>query len=199
LGVLIEETCQEDKANDKSGDVFISEWELFVGVDLDEDGGFGESGDGDHEIPEVVVEVEGLEGDLDLLGGEDGLFEGGDIVQLEGLLEALVDDVVVAEGVAVFGLEVDGVVLGQEVFYIHHAVYIIIEILHHWIKPGKEQINIADKLILLDGVVEHVLSDPVDIEPGVFNEVEVEEAEEVAGVVQFVHCQLVALEGGQDD
>jgi hypothetical protein len=51
----------------------------------------------------------------------------------------------------------------------------------------------------LDGVVEHVLSDPVDIEPGVFNEVEVEEAEEVAGVVQFVHCQLVALEGGQDD
>lgn len=100
-------------------------------MDLDEDGGFGESGDGDHEIPEVVVEVEGLEGDLDLLGGEDGLFEGGDIVQLEGLLEALVDDVVVAEGVAVFGLEVDGVVLGQEVFYIHHAVYIIIEILHH--------------------------------------------------------------------
>lgn len=76
-------------------------------MDLDEDGGFGESGDGDHEIPEVVVEVEGLEGDLDLFGGEDGLFERGDIVKLEGLLEALFDDVVVAEGVAVFGLEVD--------------------------------------------------------------------------------------------
>ncbi len=131
----------------------------------------------------MVVEVEGLEGDLDLFGGEDDLFEGGDIVELEGLLEALVDDVVVAEGVAVFGLEVDGVVLGQEVIDIHHTIYIIIEVPHHMIKPGKELINITDKLILLDGVVEHVLSDPVDIEPGVLDEVEVEEAEEVAGVV----------------
>ena len=111
------------------------------------------------------------------------MFEGGDIVELEGLLEALFDDVVVAEGVAVFGLEVDGVVLGQEVINIHHTIYTIIEIPHHRVKPGKEQINIPYELILLDGVVEHILSDPVDIEPGVLNEIEVEEAEEVAGVV----------------
>jgi hypothetical protein len=111
------------------------------------------------------------------------LFEGGDIVELEGLLEALVDDVVVAESVAVFGLEVDGVVLGQEVISIHHTIYTIIEIPHHRIKPGKEQINIPNELILLYGVVKHVLADPVDIKPGVLNEIEVEEAEEVAGVV----------------
>lgn len=68
-------------------------------------GAFGEGGDWDHEMPEVFVDVEWLEDDLDLLWGEDCPFEGVDVARLEGLSEAVADDILILQSLALFGLQ----------------------------------------------------------------------------------------------
>ena len=67
----------------------------------------------------------------------------------------------------------------KKLIVFHEAIYTLIETFHSFLESVKEGIKILDDEILLNGVVEHVRSCPIDIEIGVFDKVIVEEAYKV--------------------
>lgn len=76
---------------------------------------------------------------------------------------------------------------------IHESIYTLIETFHGFLKSVKENIKILDNEVLLDGIIEHVRSSPINIKISMFNEIIVEETHKVTGVLKLICIDIVDL------
>lgn len=109
----------------------------------------------------------------------------------------MTDNVVVWDLRSFFGLDDDFIFSVEELVMLDEAIHTLIESFHGFLESVKESVEIFDNKVLLDGIVEHIGSCPIDIKIGVFDEVIIEETYKVTGVLKLMSINIVDLKWGE--
>ena len=159
--------------------MFFPQWHFLICINLDNYWALRESSDWCHKMPYMFVNFEGLENNLYFLCWKDGIFYWFEIIDFERLFKTMTDYIIIWKLRSFFSLYNDFIFSVKKLIVFHEAVYTLIETFHSFLESVEEGIKILDNEILLNGVVEHVRSCPIDIKIGVFNKVIIKKANKV--------------------
>lgn len=109
----------------------------------------------------------------------------------------MTDNVVVWDLRSFFSLDNDFIFPVEKLIMLDEAIHTLIESFHGFLESVKESVEIFDNKVLLDGIVEHIGSCPIDIKIGVFDKVIIEETYKVTRVLKLMGIDIVDLKWGE--
>lgn len=141
----------------------------------------------------MFINFEGLKYNLYLLSREYGIFYRFQIINYEWVSKTMADNIIILDLRSFFSLDYDFIFSVEKFVMIHESIYTLIETFHGFLESIKESIKIFDNEVLLNWIIEHIRSSPINIKISMFYEIIVEETYKVTRVLKLIGIDIVDL------